>query len=890
MPASMLKMTALQSINLNGNEDIDGPPYVWIDDLTPSEMLSVCKQWWQILNDVSVIGTLELADKRLKYLPGSSTGLKSADIISASNNSICQLSSYWWIDPSVRVPAEIILNGNRITDKAAESLFLYGRGIKVLRLNKNELKNPVFGNIGDTLCHLEMAQNKLSDFPRSLSRLTILDTLDLRWNQINDLDDSSCLGLSHLKELNFAVYQMQNDHWQGDIIHENRAEITSNAWILCRSQWLKLMADNSSRGFRFHVDYRGHNRALFPCIPGLWLQEASVNVQKITSLILNRCNLRVLAGWIEHLECLVNLDFSFNSVDFLPSELGRLHRMKSCVAKNNEISSMAGSILLLPSLGNFDVSCNQLDGVPLSCKRPPGLMFLNASHNTFKRVPYFCWGNNLNSIVLSSCMLSEFPHDLFPNVPKLEILWIDHNLLKCLPLSGWSVLSSLVSLRINSNYFDFIPSEIACLHNSLTDFRFDENPLTKISSTCSGWSASQMLQYLLSIHESKCSFVCNLTFHFLSEVPTQLSVEVLHLTALDISTTRPFSRSLGPQLVGMHHLKLIKADNCNLTDILPQMQDCRSLVILSILENPIVRISEHVGLIDSLRELRLSTSVVSTMSFPPSSLLHSRVDERDQNVLNFLKQYAKQLKESTIDISNFDISSIPIQIFERAQKINRISAHHNRISYIPKWLTNLPLNYIDLSFNAIKDLEDHIVEFSQLRTLHLEKNLMDRLPIYFGFLSTLECLNISQSPVLELPDTLSRLIYLKTLNLSKTRISRIESFFFSSWKFLESLNVKETSIDYLRNTLKCCTRLENLEVDTERIRFPPKSIILGGIASTLNYCCMSFDAQQGLVDYNFSKRQMVEWPADLCDPEYSRQVIGKLYYFNNCIWDFGNQF
>jgi hypothetical protein len=53
---------------------------------------------------------------------------------------------------------------------------------------------------------------------------------------------------------------------------------------------------------------------------------------------------------------------------------------------------------------------------------------------------------------------------------------------------------------------------------------------------------------------------------------------------------------------------------------------------------------------------------------------------------------------------------------------------------------------------------------------------------------------------------------------------------------------------------------------------------------------MSFDAQQGLVDYNFSKRQMVEWPADLCDPEYSRQVIGKLYYFNNCIWDFGNQF
>lgn len=877
LPASMLRMGAMQAINLNGNEDIDGPPFVWIEGLTPPETLAVCKKWWQILCDVSVIGTLQLADARLEYLPGSSTGLKSAEVISASNNNIRQLSSYWWIDPSVRVPVEIILNCNSITDKAAESLLLYGRGIKVLRLNKNRLQNPVFGNIGDTLCQLEMAHNTMSYFPPSLSRLTALEVLDLRWNSISDLDDSSCLGLSRLIELNFAVYQMQNDLWQGDFIYENRAEITSNAWVLCRTQWLKLLADDSPIGFRFHVDYAGHNRALFPCIPGIWIQEASVKVQKITSLILNRCNLRVLAGWIELLECLVVLDFSYNAVLFLPSELGRLHRLKSCVAKNNQISSIAGNILLLPSLGNFDISCNQLDGVPQSCKHPPSLMFVNASHNPFKIVPFFCWGNNLNSIVLSSCWLAEFPLDLFRNVPKLEVLWIDHNSLKSLPFTGWCEMSSLISLRINSNYLDLIPSEIACLHHTLTDFSFHDNQLTMISPSSSSWLVPSMLEYLLSIHESKTTLVCNIAFQYLSEVPRQLFEEIPHLTALDISSSNPSSRSLGPQLVGMHHLKLIKADFCNLTDILPEIADCRSLVILSILDNPIVRINEKIGFIDSLREIRLSDSAMKTMSFPPSSLLQSRVDENDQNVLLFLKKYAKHLKDSTVDISNFDISTIPIQIFERAEQITQISAHHNSISYIPKWLSNLPLNYLDLSSNAIKELEEHIVTLSQLSTLLLENNHLETLPIFFGNLTQLQHLNFSHCPLQLLPDTLSRLIHLKTLNVSHTRLSKLESYFFCAWTRLECLSIKETSIHHLPNSLKCCTRLKTLELDADRIRSPPEAILRTGIKSTLQYCGMSFEAQQGLIVYDFSKRQMVEWPVDLCDPEYSRQVIGTTF-------------
>jgi Leucine-rich repeat (LRR) protein len=879
LPASMLRMTSMQSINLIGNEDIDGPPLVWIDGLTPSETLTVCKQWWQILGDVSFIGTLELSDKGLESLPGSSTGLKCAEVISASNNNIRHLSSYWWIDPSVRVPVEIILNGNSITDKAAESLLLYGRGIKVLRLNKNRLQNPLFGNIGDTLLQLEMAQNTLTIFPPSLSRLTALDTLDLRWNSISDFDDSACLGLSRLIELNFGVYQMQIDRWQGDFIHENRAEITSNAWVLCRAQWLKLLADDSPRAFRFHVDYTGHNRALFPCIPGLWIQEASVKVQKITSLFLNRCNLRVLAGWIEYLECLVNLDFSFNSVEFLPSELGRLHRLKSCVAKNNEISSMAGSILLLQPLGNFDVSCNQLGEVPLSCKHPPSLLFLNASHNPFTRVPFFCWGHNLNAIVLSSCMLTEFALDLFPNVPNLEVLWIDHNSLRSLPLTGWAELSLLVSLRINSNFLDLIPSEIACLHHTLNDFCFNDNEFSKISSNSSSWAAPSMLDYLLKLHESKETRVCNIAFQYLSEVPRQLYMEVSHLTALDISSSSPSSRSLGPQLVGMHCLKLIKADFCNLTDILPDLQDCRSLVILSILDNPIVRIHEKIGLIDSLREIRLSDVVKTTMSFPPSSLLHCRVDENDQNVLMFLKKYAKHMNDSTVNLSNFEVLTLPIQIFERAQQITRIIAHHNIISYIPKWLNNLPLAYLDLSFNVIKELEEHITTFSFLKTLNLENNLIETLPILFGILTQLECLNVSQCPLEALPDTLSRLVNLKTLNVSKTRLSKIDSFFFCAWTSLESLNIKETSIHHLHNTLQFCARLNILEVDPERIRSPPEVIIKAGIPCTLQYCSMSFDAQRGLVEYDFSKRQMVDWPLDLCDSEYLRQVIGKVFEF-----------
>jgi hypothetical protein len=180
---------------------------------------------------------------------------------------------------------------------------------------------------------------------------------------------------------------------------------------------------------------------------------------------------------------------------------------------------------------------------------------------------------------------------------------------------------------------------------------------------------------------------------------------------------------------------------------------------------------------------------------------------------------------------------------------------------------------------VIKELEEHITTFSFLKTLNLENNLIESLPIFFGILTQLEWLNVSQCPLEALPDTLSRLVNLKTLNVSKTRLSKIDSFFFCAWTSLESLNIKETSIHHLHNTLQCCARLNILEVDPERIRSPPEVILKAGIPCTLQYCSMSFDAQRGLVVYDFSKRQMVDWPLDLCDSEYLRQVIGKVFEF-----------
>jgi hypothetical protein len=73
-------------------------------------------------------------------------------------------------------------------------------------------------------------------------------------------------------------------------------------------------------------------------------------------------------------------------------------------------------------------------------------------------------------------------------------------------------------------------------------------------------------------------------------------------------------------------------------------------------------------------------------------------------------------------------------------------------------------------------------------------------------------------------------------------------------------------------------------MDPDKIRSPPEAILRAGITSTLQYCEMSFKAQQGLIVYDFSKRQMVDWPVDLCDPEYSRLVTGT-FFKNACNFD-----
>ena len=72
---------------------------------------------------------------------------------------------------------------------------------------------------------------------------------------------------------------------------------------------------------------------------------------------------------------------------------------------------------------------------------------------------------------------------------------------------------------------------------------------------------------------------------------------------------------------------------------------------------------------------------------------------------------------------------------------------------------------LNLSFMGFDELPETLSELTQLRTLHMEGNLLDPLPKWLSRLSSLQILNMSYGQITSLPEWLSDFVELENLNL-----------------------------------------------------------------------------------------------------------------------------
>lgn len=141
--------------------------------------------------------------------------------------------------------------------------------------------------------------------------------------------------------------------------------------------------------------------------------------------------------------------------------------------------------------------------------------------------------------------------------------------------------------------------------------------------------------------------------------------------------------------------------------------------------------------------------------------------------------------------------------------------------------------------NAFTNLKGggNLKDLSALRVLDLQDNFITSLPADIDELKSLEVLNVKNNKLKALPSAIGNLHTLQTLNLQGNDLHSLPAEI-GNLKSLRTLNVSENSnLKGVPPTLAHVRTLETIVLDTDRITFPPKAVVIEGTASIVKYLC-----------------------------------------------------
>lgn len=136
---------------------------------------------------------------------------------------------------------------------------------------------------------------------------------------------------------------------------------------------------------------------------------------------------------------LVELDASFNSLAYLPTNIGyELQNLEKLLIQLNKIRSLPSSICEMESLRYFDAHFNELHGLPIAIGKLTNLETLNLSSNFSD--------------------LQELP-ETFGDLTSLRELDLSNNQIHALP-DTFGRLDNLIKLNLEQNPLELPPMEI----------------------------------------------------------------------------------------------------------------------------------------------------------------------------------------------------------------------------------------------------------------------------------------------------------------------------------------------------------------------------------------------------------------------------------------------
>lgn len=302
LPLSIRCIPGLETLDISNNH---------INDLEPAQ-----------LQEIISLRSLEASNNRLDSLPTTFTAFKNLSILTISNNSftkfpqvICQLPSLTYLDISF----------NKIASFPEE----IGNLIQLERL-------------------FATANRLRGRFPLGFSKLENLQELDLRQNQITDLDELYTLPKLEIISVDYNAISVVNFNFSHlRLLNMSKNHLTQFNVMSTSPQSLLLIDLN-----------------LANCKLSSLPDDLFVRAVLLETLILDNNTLSVLPNSIGHLVKLTKLSVQGNNLETIPSEISQLAELKELDAQKNNLKCLPREIWLCGSLQTLNCSSNLLDVFP----------------------------------------------------------------------------------------------------------------------------------------------------------------------------------------------------------------------------------------------------------------------------------------------------------------------------------------------------------------------------------------------------------------------------------------------------------------------------------------------------------------------------------------------
>ncbi|XP_039273671.2 uncharacterized protein LOC120347676 isoform X1 [Styela clava] len=321
-------------------------------------------------------------------------------------------------------------------------IFQYAQTLTHLQLDSNTLSDlPKSLFSCENLEYLTVSDNDLGSLPPTLAGLSSLRYLDISKNVIEDVPDCirCCKSLS---VLDASVNPIER-------LSEGFTQLVGLSELYLNDCFLEFLPASFGRLVQLTVlELRDNQLQILPKsirrltllkrldLGGNIFQEwpdVVCELRKLTELWLDGNELSRVPDDLGELTSLVYLDLSRNFIEAIPSQIGALRELADLILCENHVTVLPDTIGFLDKLTLLKASMNQLTGVPESIGKLKEIEELDLSHNKMTEVPSSI-GNltKMHTLLLDNNVLSSVPSEL-GKCGRLNVLQLSRNMLEEIP-------------------------------------------------------------------------------------------------------------------------------------------------------------------------------------------------------------------------------------------------------------------------------------------------------------------------------------------------------------------------------------------------------------------------------------------------------------------------